>query len=156
MDSSTSQGTILKTEKKIEAGSEINSRCLKCKAVTNHTVIAMVEGNVAKVLCNVCGGRHNYRPEKPEPAEGTKRKGARSSGAGIKLARAEALYAELLAGRDPSEAVAYTMTAIFKKGDLLEHPTFGLGVVSETVMPDKIEVQFRQESRLLICGRLCR
>jgi hypothetical protein len=146
----------LKTAKKIEAGSEINSRCLKCKAVTNHTVIAMVEGKIAKVLCNVCGGRHNYRPEKPEPAEEVKRKGVRAAGAGAKQAKAEVLFDELLAGRDPSEAVAYTMTTVFRKGDLLAHPTFGLGVVSERVMPDKIEVQFRQESRLLICGRLSR
>jgi hypothetical protein len=146
----------LKTEKKIEAGSEINSRCLKCKAVTNHTVIAMVNGKVAKVLCNVCGGRHNYRPEKPEPAGPAKRKTARPNVAGIRQAKAEAYFEEQIAGRDPFKALVYDMTGIYKEGDLIDHPIFGLGVVTERVMPDKIEVLFRQGSKLLICGRLCR
>jgi hypothetical protein len=155
--SSTSQGYILKTEKKIEAGSEVNSHCLKCKSVTNHTVIALADGKIAKVLCNVCGGRHNYRPEKPGDAGGVKKKAARASGGGsAKLAKVEAHFEEMLAGRDPSEALVYSMTGIFKEGDLIDHPIFGLGVVTETVLPDKIEVQFRQASKLLLCGRLCR
>lgn len=145
------------TEKKIEAGSEVNSHCLKCKSVTNHTVIALANGKIAKVLCNVCGGRHNYRPEKPGVAGVAKKKVAGTSGGGnARLAKAEAHFEELLAGRDPSEALVYSMTGIFKKGDLIDHPTFGLGVVTETVLPDKIEVQFRQISKLLLCGRLCR
>jgi hypothetical protein len=151
---SITQGAILKTEKKIEAGSEINSHCLKCKAVTNHTIIAMVDGKVAKVLCNVCGGRHNYRPEKPEQAESAKRKTARTSAAETRQAKAEAFYEELIGGRDQSKALAYDMAGIFKEGDLLDHPIFGLGVVTERVMPDKIEVLFRQGSKLLICGPL--
>lgn len=147
----------MKKEKKIEAGSEIDSRCLKCKDVTNHTVIAMTDGKVAKVECNVCGGRHNYRPEKPESAGTAKRKATRAASiASAKLAKTEALFEELVADRGPSEARAYSMTDIYKEGDLLDHPTFGMGVVTETVMPDKIEVLFRQESRLLICGRLCK
>lgn len=144
----------MKTEKKIEAGSEINSRCLKCKAVTNHTIIALVDGKVAKVLCNVCGGRHNYRPEKPEQAAAPKT--TRTYGAVAKQAKVEAHFEELVAGRDPSQALAYDMTGIFKEGDLLDHPSLGLGVVIERVMPDKIEVLFRLGSKLLICGRLCR
>ncbi|MDW7774061.1 MAG: hypothetical protein SCH71_14335 [Desulfobulbaceae bacterium] len=143
----------MKTVKKIEAGSEIDSRCLKCKDVTNHTVIAMADGKVAKVQCNVCGGRHKYRPVKPEKKGAAKKKATRST-TGIKQARAEAYYDEMIAGRDPSEAMAYSMTEIFKKGDLIVHPTFGIGLVIETEMPDKIEVLFRQESKFLICGPL--
>lgn len=144
----------MKNEKKIEAGNEIASRCLKCKGVTNHTIIAMADGKVAKVQCNVCGGRHNYRPEKPEKTGGAKKKMTRTASTGAKLAKAEAHFEELVAGREPSEALAYAMDGIFKKGDLVDHPTFGLGVVAQTEMPNKIEVVFRQESRLLICGRL--
>lgn len=143
----------MKNEKKIEAGNEIDSSCLKCKDVTNHTIIAMVNGEVAKVQCNVCGGRHNYRPEKPKKAGGAKKKTTRTPSASAKLAKAEANFEELVAGRDPSEALTYAMDGIFKKGDMVDHPTFGLGVVAETEMPNKIEVMFRQDRRLLICGR---
>lgn len=146
----------MKNEIKIEAGNEINSRCQKCKDITNHTIIAMVDGKVAKVQCNVCGGRHNYRPEKPEKPVSTKKKTTRATSTSAKLAKAKAHFEELVAGREPSGALAYTMDGIFKKGDLVDHPTFGLGVVAETIMPNKIEVVFRQENKILICGRLCK
>lgn len=147
----------MKKEKKIEAGSEIDSRCLKCKDVTNHTIIAMAKGKIARVECNVCAGRHIYRPEKPASAAAEQRKTTRASSlANAKLAKAEAHYDELLAGLNPAKAVVYSMTGIFKEGALLDHPIFGLGVITERIMPDKIEVMFRQETKLLICGRLCR
>ena len=139
-------------ENNLDAGNEIDSRCLKCKDVTNHTIIAMVDGKVAKVQCNVCRARHNYRPPKPEKAGGAKKKTtARTSGGSTRLTKAEACFKELLANRDPSEALVYSMTDTFKEGDLIDHPTFGLGVVTGTVMPNKIEVQLRQENRVLIC-----
>lgn len=140
--------------KKLEAGSEVDSKCLKCKDVTNHTIVAMADGKVAKVVCNVCGGRHNYRPPKPEKKTNPKKKASRSSGKSIKQAKAEARFEELLADRDLSEAQTYSLTAVFKKGDLIDHPTFGLGVVTGTILPDKIEVTFREEDKILICGPL--
>ncbi len=147
----------MKKTKKNEAGSEIDSRCLKCKDVTNHTIIAMADDKIAKVQCNICGGRHIYRPEKPEKAGPAKKITARAASiASAKQAKAEAFFEELVGGRGPSEALAYSMTDIYNEGDLLNHPTFGLGVVNETVMPNKIEVLFRLGSKLLICGRLCK
>ncbi|MCL7487891.1 MAG: hypothetical protein M8357_06935 [Desulfobulbaceae bacterium] len=147
----------MKSEKKIEAGNEVNSRCLKCKDVTNHTIVAIADGKIAKVVCNVCGGRHNYRPDKPQTAAAAKRKTTRAATiASAKSAKIEAQYDDLLTGRDPSKALVYSMTDIFKEDDLLNHPVFGLGIITETVMPNKIEVLFREGSRLLVCGRLCR
>jgi len=144
----------LKTVKKIEAGSDVDSRCLKCKDVTNHTVIAMVDGKIAKVVCNVCGSRHKHRPATPGKAAGAGRKTSRPSGPGARQAKAEAHFREMLAGRDRSDALPYSMEAVFRERDLIAHPTFGLGVVTAAILPDKIEVLFEQESKLLMCGRL--
>jgi hypothetical protein len=143
----------LKVENNLAAGNEVDSRCLKCKDVTNHTIIAMVNGKVGKVQCNVCRARHNYRPITTAKAGGTKGKQtARSSSDGsTKATKAEARFEALLAGRLPSAALAYTMTGTFKQDDLLNHPTFGMGVVTGTILPNKIEVQFRQETKMLIC-----
>lgn len=146
----------MKEEKKLEAGNDVNSYCLKCKDITNHTIIALVDGKVHKVECNVCKGRHNYRPTKPEKKGTTKNKptARATAAASAKQAKVEAHFEEMVAGRDPSVALAYDMTATFKKNDLIDHPMFGLGVVTEIVMPDKIEVLFIQETKLLLCGRL--
>lgn len=142
----------MSTVKKLEAGSEVDSKCQKCKDVTNHTIAAMVGDTIVKVVCNVCGARHNYRPPQPEKTKSSQKKTSRASGKSVKQAKAEARFEELLAGREASEALAYSMTDIFHQGDLINHPKFGLGVVTGVIMPDKIEVTFRLEDKILICG----
>lgn len=112
---------------------------------------------VAKVECNVCGGRHKYRPEKPETQAAEKRKTARAAAIEkVRITKAEAYYEKLIANGKTTRAKPYSMTGIFKVGDLLDHPIFGLGVIIERELPNKIEVMFRQESKFLICGRLCK
>jgi hypothetical protein len=54
-----------------------------------------------------------------------------------------------VAGRE--HARAYSVAERFATGELLEHPTFGLGVVSTAT--DKIEVVFRDGTRTLVHGR---
>lgn len=140
------------SSKKIEAGDEIASKCLKCKDVTNHTIVAMADDSIAKVLCKVCGARHNYRP--PETAKTPKKKTARSTGPGVRAAKIKDQYEELLAGRNGSRALPYSMTGIFKHNDLIDHSTFGLGVITKIIKPNKIEVMFPEGGKLLICGQM--
>ena len=137
-------------EKNLEAGNDIDSRCLKCKDVTNHTIIAMADGEVAKVECNVCKAKHKYRAPKPEKVPGAKKKTTRAPSS-AKANKAEALFESLIEGRDQAKAISYAMTASFKEGDLIDHTTFGLGVVMGTTLPNKMEVQFRPGSKILIC-----
>ncbi len=137
------------TSKKISAGDEIDSRCLKCKDVTNHTIVAMVEKEIAKVECNVCRARHKYRA--PETKKPVKKKAAKKSTRTSKEAKQIALFEEMTAGLDQDKAITYAMTETLKEGDLLNHPTFGLGFVTNTIKPNKIEVIFREYSKVLIC-----
>jgi hypothetical protein len=36
---------------------------------------------------------------------------------------------------------------------VIEHPTFGLGVVTHLIAGDKIQVVFKNEDKLLVCRR---
>jgi hypothetical protein len=144
------------TAKNLTAGSEIDSHCLKCKDLTNHTIIALAEEKIAKVQCNVCKGKHKYRPAKPEKAAPVKKKGgkttaARATAAALKEKKVAAEFEALLQDRDTAEAKPYAMTATFKKNDMIDHPTFGLGLVTAMIPADKMEVMFRTGSKLLIC-----
>jgi hypothetical protein len=146
----------LTIQKTLQAGAEIDSRCLKCKDVTNHTIIAMADEKVVKVTCNVCGGRHNYRPpvqaDKGNGAKGSAAKRTASRATGItRAAKAVAHFEEMIQGRDPASAIAYSMTATFRVNDLLNHPMFGLGLVTAAIKPDKVEVLFKEGSKLFIC-----
>jgi len=48
--------------KQYSAGDLSEARCTRCRAVTNHTIIAMVGSTPARVRCNTCDGDHNDRP----------------------------------------------------------------------------------------------
>jgi len=47
----------------------------------------------------------------------------------------------------------YRMTETFAKGDLVQHPRFGLGVAQQTSGIDKVEILFREGLRTLVMGR---
>ena len=143
------------TASNVTAGSEVDSHCLKCKDLTNHTIIALADEKIAKVQCNVCGGKHKYRPAKPEKAAPVKKRGGKASAAKAATAhkekKAAAEFEALLQDRDTAEAKPYAMTATFKNNDMIDHPTFGLGLVTAIIPADKIEVRFETGSKLLIC-----
>jgi len=143
-------GEQLATEKKLTAGDEIDSRCLKCKDVTNHIIVAMVKTEVAKVECNVCGARHKYRAPKAEKTPKKKSTKKAKSTRTSKEAKNAALFFELTEGLDQNNAITYAMTQTFQEGDLLKHSVFGLGFVTNTIKPNKIEVIFEQYSKVLI------
>lgn len=62
--------------RKLSAGDIIDARCTKCRAVTNHRIVAMVGDRVVRVECNTCHGVHNYHPpeENKMPATGKSRR----------------------------------------------------------------------------------
>ena len=72
------------------AGDSVESQCTRCKALLNHTIIALVAGQVARVKCNTCGSEHNHRPVKE--AKVAVAKGAKAEKP-VKAPRAKAVKA---------------------------------------------------------------
>ena len=156
----------LETDK--SAGDEIDSRCLKCKDVTNHIIIAMTGDTIAKVECNTCGARHKYRPpvaEKKKVAAVKRRRDgivtesrsatpkAKSTPKAVKkVSRKTVDFGALVQNKDISSAISYSMDALLASGDLVQHPIFGLGVVMAIKPPNKAEVAFQEHgTKLMIC-----
>jgi len=54
-------------------GDLIDDFCVKCKRLTNHHIVSLVEDNPAKVRCCSCYHDHDYRFEQPEPKKPTKK-----------------------------------------------------------------------------------
>ncbi|BCR05963.1 hypothetical protein DESUT3_30320 [Desulfuromonas versatilis] len=141
-------------KKRLSAGDFIDAKCTRCRDLTNHTIVAMVEERVVRVQCNTCQGIHNYHAPKPakekveRPARGAAaprapRSSARSAGRNQ--------WQELSAGADPEKARPYDMNGSFRSGDLMQHPAFGLGFVRAIVGANKIEVLFESGEKLLRC-----
>ena len=127
----------------IRVGGDIDAACSKCKMVLGHTVLAMVGTQAKRVRCNTCQGEHSYRSSAP-----VKSKTPRATRAKPVVTSWEAL----LAGKDLTRARRYSMKERFVTNELVQHPTFGVGLV-QSVNVDKITVAFKADVKVLIMGK---
>jgi hypothetical protein len=82
----------------LRLGDEIDDYCVKCRRLTNHSIVSMVETKAAKVRCRACYSDHDFRNEQAPPS--TK-----------ELARQKELFNAVLAGISPTDATAVEVAA---------------------------------------------
>lgn len=138
------------------AGDIVETNCTKCKALMNHTIVAMVGELIVKVECNTCRSTHKYHPPKETKAPAAPR-ASRGTTAVPRpkknpAAEAAAEWEALQATIDPDRAVPYDMNAPCRAKSLISHPLFGLGIVQKITSPNKMEVLFKDGRKLLRCG----
>lgn len=142
------------------AGDIVETNCTKCRAIMNHTIVAMIGEVIVKVECNTCHSTHKYHPPKEAkairtPAAAKTTRGTTAAPRREKkdpAAEAAAEWEALQASIDPDRAVAYDMNAVYRTKSIVSHPTFGLGIVQQQLPPNKIEVLFKNGRKLLRCG----
>ena len=108
--------------------------CGRCKLMLHHTIETLEAGNPGRVHCNTCHSQHAFKPYRPGEAPREVKRREREEAAGPRAplpGNAKAShYDELLRGRDKSKAAPYSPKAKYAPGDLVEHPSFGLGVTT--------------------------
>lgn len=50
-------------------GDVIDDFCVKCRRLTNHSIVSLVEDQAAKVRCRTCYHDHDYRHEQAPPTK---------------------------------------------------------------------------------------
>jgi hypothetical protein len=70
----------------LRLGDIIDDYCVKCRRITNHAIVSMLNGEPAKVRCRTCYNDHDYRHEEIPPKKDPKK---------------EALFKEVLSTIDP-------------------------------------------------------
>ncbi len=50
-------------------GDVIDDHCIKCRRVTNHSIVSLVNSEPAKVRCRTCYHDHDYRHEQAPPSK---------------------------------------------------------------------------------------
>src|SRR3954468_17504707 len=131
-----------------EVGAEVEAHCPKCKADTQHVVVSKYEDEIRRVQCNPCGDVHPYRKprgegEEEEPAVPVKKKAV----------KAKPTWEQVMAKHAKKQPKAYQLGEYFKEMEVLSHPKFGLGFVTENLGDDKIEVTFKDDKRVLVHNR---
>lgn len=137
--------------KKLQVGSEIDAYCGKCKLTLAHVIVAMVDHAPRRIRCLTCSSDHNYRPPKKTSTRTTK--AASSSKAKTPPRTESRKWAAATASWDESRARVYHMHASYEEGDLLVHPKFGKGVVTDVPSPTKIIALFQEGEKTLMQAR---
>lgn len=149
------------TTRKLSAGDIIEARCTKCREVLNHRIVAMVEEKVVRVECNTCNGVHNYHaPPTAKEAKAPKKASTakpRSTSAVPRVSRRDPVevereeWASIQPTFDHDKVVPYDMNGRFNVKRLILHPVFGIGLVKTVIVPNKMQVLFKDGIKLLRC-----
>ena len=135
-------------ENAVHVGGEVEAYCGSCKDSRWHIVVAMVGELPAKVECVSCHKQHGYRTG-PAGTGKVVRPGAKKRPA---VPQAPAFDLSMLKSR-AHLARAYAPTQTYALGDVVRHPTFGLGLVTGTPSAQKMDVRFESGPRLLVHDR---
>jgi len=148
--------------KPLRAGGEVDAYCTKCRLVLNHRIIAMVGTTPRKVECSTCNSHHLFRARPPGEKGAPVEKAGR---AGIKEPRTprvtsatkaralsesrEKSWEQAVLGKAVKDFTRYSVKSTFREGELVHHTKFGDGVVTRIVDAAKIEIAFKDETRML-------
>jgi len=125
------------------AGQNIDSYCGKCKLGRDHTIMTMDGEAIAKVRCKVCGSMHKFRD--PLDAQKVRKAGAKKVAG--ETATAEIVWAAGLAEAKGKE-LDYSMGSKYCIGDIVNHQTFGKGIVRK-LYANKCDMLFKDRERLM-------
>ena len=131
-----------------EVGAEVEAHCPKCKADTQHVVVSKYEDEIRRVQCNPCGDVHPYRKPRGESDEEEAAPAVKK-----KAAKAKPTWDQVMAKHAKKQPKVYALGEFFKEMEVLSHPKFGVGFVTENIGDDKIEVTFKDDKRVLVHNR---
>lgn len=141
--------------------SETIAYCTSCKIDLNHVIVAMKGDRIAKVQCLTCKKEHMYRAPKgsTDPHVATEKKAAKRAKAAShdgdqsEMATSTSIEVEwekLMNIHRDLPLKPYSTKGQFGLGDKLKHPTFGEGIVGKLIYPNKLEVIFQKDIKILI------
>ncbi len=146
----------------IRVGGEVDAHCNKCDMNLAHTILAMVGTAIKRVQCNTCHSQHMFRGAQPlqkATSFAAPRKSSPSSSssgpARPRTPKSEVVvigFDELLKGKDLTKAKKYSIRETYKVDDVVDHPTFGFGIVS-AVRVDKVDITFKADVKTLVHGK---
>jgi len=133
--------------------SRMYTACKKCDAERYHIVLAHTNSSSAKIECEVCHSKKTYKlPAARKPKKATGAAAVKKTQAAESRKNAHNKEYEDLVAAAEGSAQGYNMKMKFNLNEKIQHPKFGVGVI-KMALPDKIEVVFADEVRLLVHNR---
>ncbi len=137
----------------IGVGKEILSNCSKCKLILAHIIVTMKSlTSPDKVMCKTCKSTQSFKDpsaKKKKTSVAKVIKTARSSSGKKSTETVGEMWTKAL-NKASQEFKDYTIKGSFQMGDVINHPTFGQGIVEKLIDDNKIEVLFQDDFRTLM------
>ncbi len=133
--------------------SETLAYCTTCKMDLNAVIVAMKGDRIAKVQCLTCKKEHAFKTPKgiDTPTAKPKRASKKKEAAAAEVAQSiEAEWEKLMSTHKDAPFKNYSTKGAFILGDKIHHPNFGDGIVGKLIYPNKLEVIFRTDLKILI------
>jgi len=139
---------MTKDKDRTPVAQNVITMCTKCGMELNHVVVAHDKGGILeRVKCHTCGSEHKYRPDKKRAPKKSAEKSI--SIQEVDLTKTFEKLAEKFKKKEP---LPYRMSGSFKNDDVIDHKSFGMGIVI-SASSDKMEVAFSGGPRILVCNR---
>jgi hypothetical protein len=129
-------------------GKETLAYCTSCKMDLNHTIVALKGDRIAKVMCLTCKKEHAFKVAKG--ATEPKKKKAKKAVDENQTGPIEVEWEKLMSAHKDMPMKTYSMKGSFALGDKISHPNFGDGIIGKLIYPNKVEVIFRTDVKVLI------
>jgi len=117
-----------------------------------HVVASMKGDRAAKVECKTCKKTHAFKAPKgiTEPGQVATKKKASKKKSEASHQPIEVEWEKLMAAHHAAKMQPYNTKHSYQLGDKIAHPTFGDGIVARLIYPNKVEVLFRTDLKVLI------
>lgn len=143
----------------VRVAEEVLAYCNKCKMDLGATVVAMRGDQVLRVQCRTCRGERAYKAPKgvndpkkaPAPKTPSTRAARGTSGERADHSVGAEWRKEMLIRKD-RPLNTYNARVQVAVGDRLAHPTFGEGIIMKVIHPNKAEILFEMDLKVLIVG----
>jgi len=157
-----------------DIGHEILASCTKCKGDTIHIITAVEADSITRVMCQLCFSYHKYKAPQTQDHEKdinvkrsatakTKKSASTEAASAPKTAvksapkpprksRAKKVdsWDDLIQSVNEAEAVNYTIDGAYNDGMILNHKSFGLGIIKNILSEKKMEVVFQAGTKILV------
>lgn len=132
-----------------KVGGDILAYCSKCQGEFSHVVVSMVDNRPAKVQCKMCKGNHNFK-RIGDTKSRTSPRTSSSEAPRKRVVLAQDYWQQQMELQKGKPLKTYSPKQTFQKSDVINHVSFGVGIVEEVKIDKKIVVLFRTGEKILI------
>jgi len=129
---------------------DIVAYCTTCKLDLAHVIVAFDGEKVKKVLCKTCNKEHVYKAPKGGKVPSKKKKTTANSKKKT-ISPLEEWERAMEQAKDAPIRV-YAQDGSFREGEKVDHGSFGQGLITKLIQPNKMEVIFEEGTKLMIRG----